>query len=598
MTKLGLYTVMVLCFMLLNEQASFAQYPLQVRCVDRDSVFDQKNLGLQRVFPSRQACLDYVYKLPSLLQAKGFATASVDSVHSDSLGAFVHLYIGDVYVWGRIFTARQDAAILSASGWTDRRLASHQFNYPQLQSAQQQILNYLENNGYPFARISLDSIQLESGRLSAHLKIDRGPLYHIDSIRVYGSAKISTEFLQRYLNIPNGSLYRKDHLEVIDKKIMELPYVQEDRSWTITLLGSGSILNLYLKPRKASQIDAIVGLLPNNSQLPNNGLLVTGEATIRLQNAFGNGENIGLNWQQLQVKSPQLNLDFAQPFIFKSPYGLNFSFDLFKKDSSYLNVNAILGLQYITSTTKSGSIFFEASSSNLLTVDTQEVIATHQLPSQADVSSVGLGVNYQMSNTNYRFNPLRGNEFLVTAYIGTKTIKKDNTIVQLVDPSDSSFSFNSLYDTLQLHTYELRLLLSAAHYQQLGRASTLKFAFNGGIFQSPSAFRNEVYQIGGYKLLRGFDEQSILASQYVVGTVEYRYLIAQNSFLFTFVDLGWAKNNIPGYSMNSTYLGFGVGLAFQTKAGIFNMSYALGKSSETDLSLREAKIHLGYATFF
>jgi outer membrane protein assembly factor BamA len=598
MTKLGLYTVTVLWFVLWGGQVAFAQYPLHVRCVDRDSVFDQKNLGLQRVFLNRGSCMDYVNNLPALLQAKGFATASVDSVHSDSLGAFVQLFIGDVYTWGHIFTSRLDAPILSASGWADRRLPAHPFNYAQLQSAEQQILNYLENNGYPFARIGLDSIQLDSGRLSAHLKIDRGPLYHIDSIRVYGSAKISTDFLQRYLNIPNGSLYRKDRLEVVDKKIMELPYVQEDRSWTMTLLGAGSILNLYLRPRKASQIDALVGLLPNNSQLPNNGLLVTGEATIRLQNAFGNGENIGINWQQLQVKSPQLNLDFSQPFIFKSAYGLNFSFDLFKKDSSYLNVNGILGLQYIASTTKSGSIFFEASSSNLLTVDTQEVIATHQLPSQANVSSVGLGVNYQLSNTNYRFNPLRGNEFQITAYIGTKKIKKDNTIVQLVDPSDSAFSFNSLYDTLQLSTYELRLFLSASHYQQLGRVSTLKLAFNGGIFQSPSTFRNEVYQIGGYKLLRGFDEQSILAAQYAVGTVEYHYLIAQNSFLFAFVDFGWAENNVPGYSMNSTYLGFGVGLAFQTKAGIFNMSYALGKSSETDLSLREAKIHLGYATFF
>jgi outer membrane protein assembly factor BamA len=598
MTKLGLYVFGVLLLLLVSSQRGCAQYQLNIICVDRDSVFDQKNLGLERAFKDREACLNYIYKLPALLQSKGFATASIDSIKYDSVSAFIHLFIGDVYTWGHIHTRTSDASILSASGWNDRRIAGRGLNYQQVQASEQQILDYLENNGYPFARISLDSIQLNTGILSAQLKIDKGPLYRIDSIRVYGTAKISTDFLQRYLNIKNGSIYRKDRLLVVDKKLMELPFLQEDRSWTLTLLGTGSILNLYLKPRKASQIDALVGLLPNNSQLPNNGLLVTGEATISLQNSFGNAESIGLNWQQVQVKSPQLNLSFQQPFIFKSPYGLNFSFDLFKKDSSYLNVNAILGVQYVASTTKTGSIFFQASSSNLLVVDTAEVIATHQLPSQADVSSVGLGLNYQYMNTNYRFNPLRGNEFQVTAYIGTKTIKKDNTITQLVDPNDSSFSFSSLYDTLQLNTYELRVQFTGAHYVQLSRASTLKLGFSGGVFQSPSTFRNEVFQIGGYKLLRGFDEQSILAADYAVGTVEYRYLIAQNSFLFSFIDLGWAENKIPSYAQNSTYLGFGLGLAFQTKAGIFNMSYALGKSSGNELNFSQAKIHLGYVNFF
>jgi outer membrane translocation and assembly module TamA len=104
--------------------------------------------------------------------------------------------------------------------------------------------------------------------------------------------------------------------------------------------------------------------------------------------------------------------------------------------------------------------------------------------------------------------------------------------------------------------------------------------------------------IGGYKLLRGFDEESIYASDYAVGTLEYRYLIGMNSFLFSFVDLGWAKNNIPTYSFSSSYIGVGLGLAFETKAGIFNISYAVGKQDNNSFSLREAKIHLGYVNFF
>ncbi|HTQ29230.1 MAG TPA: hypothetical protein VMI35_13925 [Puia sp.] len=597
MTKLGLYAAACVWLTLVG-LSGYSQYRLKVVCVDRDSVFNQKNLGLQEAFKNRDACTEYIYRMPSILQAKGFAAASIDSIRFDSIQAVVNLYVGDVYKWGHIHTRKADENILAASGWNDLKLTGRLFNFQQIQKAQQQILDYMENNGYPFARISLDSIVLSQGVLSATLAIFKGPLYTIDSIRIIGSAKISMHFLQRYLNIQNGSMYRKDKLQAISKKIMELPYIQEERPWSLTLLGSGSILNLYLKPRKASQVDVLIGFLPNNDQLTNNRLLVTGEATVNLKNSLGNGESIGLNWQQVQVQSPRLNLSFQQPFIFNSPFGINASFDLFKKDSSYININGILGVQYTASSTRNGSVFIQTASSNLITVDTLQVIATHQLPSEADVSSVSLGVTYNYINTNYLFNPLRGNELHFTGSVGTKTIRKNNSIVKLIDPSDSAFDFNQLYDSVKLNSYEFRLKLDAAHYFQVSRASTLKLAVNAGVFQSPNNFRNEVFQIGGYKLLRGFDEESILASRYAVGTAEFRYLIGQNSYIFSFVDYGWASNNVPTYAMSSTYLGFGVGLAFETKAGIFNMSYALGKAGDNSLNLRQAKIHLGYLNFF
>ena len=87
---------------------------------------------------------------------------------------------------------------------------------------------------------------------------------------------------------------------MISRRLLELPFVQEERPWSINMLGTGSILNLYLKPKKSSQIDVLVGLLPNNDQLESGKLLVTGQATVVLRNPFGNGESLGLDWQQLQ----------------------------------------------------------------------------------------------------------------------------------------------------------------------------------------------------------------------------------------------------------------------------------------------------------
>ena len=598
MTKLRLYSCTLLLLLLMGCLNVFSQYQLKVICIDKDSLFNQENLGLQSSFKNRAVCTQYIYELPLLLQKKGFATASIDSIRYDSTEAFVHLYMGDTLKWTRLITKKNDAVILNAIGWNDKFVSNQPINFEQVQNVQQRILDYLENNGYPFARISLDSVILDTSGLTANLKIDKGPFYKIDSIRVYGTAKISVDFLQHYLNILNGSIYKKEKLLAISKKILELPYVEEQQQWNLTLLGTGSVLNLYLKPKKSSQVNVLVGSLPANNQLTNGKLLVTGEATVNLKNTLGNGESIGLNWQQIQVKSPRLNLSFQQPFLFKSPFGLNASFDLFKKDSSYININMMLGMQYSASTTKTGSVFIQRRASNLLTADTLQIIATHKLPTEADVSSVSLGINYEFNNTDYRFNPRRGNEFQFTGTVGTKKIRKNNIIEKLIDPADTSFHFTSLYDTIKLNSYEFRLKVAAAHYFQLTRVSTLRLALSGGLFQSPNTFRNELFQIGGYKLLRGFDEESIFAAQYAVGTLEYRYLIGQNSFLFSFLDGGWAKNNVPGYSLNNLFLGIGLGLAFETKAGIFNISYAVGARDDSYINLRQAKIHLGYVNFF
>jgi hemolysin activation/secretion protein len=185
-----------------------------------------------------------------------------------------------------------------------------------------------------------------------------------------------------------------------------------------------------------------------------------------------------------------------------------------------------------------------------------------------------------------------------TGSIGTKKIKENPQILRLVDPQDSTFSFKNLYDTVRLSSYQFMLKTAAAHYFPISRASTIKLAFNGGVYNSPTTYRNELFRIGGYKLLRGQDEESILASQYAVGTLEFRYLIGMNSYLFTFLDYGWAKNTVPGYNLNNQFIGTGLGIAFETKAGIFNMSYALGKRDDTKLNFHDAKIHLGYVSFF
>ncbi len=232
-------------------------------------------------------------------------------------------------------------------------------------------------------------------------------------------------------------------------------------------------------------------------------------------------------------------------------------------------------------------------------MDTNQLKASKSLPEFLDVSTSNLGVDYQFNNTDYRLNPRKGNELFVVISGGLRKIRKNTSITSLTtDASGKPYDFESLYDTLSLRSYQFKLKLSGAHYFQTGRQSTIKTSINGGWLQTENPFKNEVFQIGGYKLLRGFNEESIYASQYAVGTVEYRYLIGINAYLFGFADGGWARNNTFTETVSRFYLGTGFGMALETKAGILNLSYAVGKTGDGPFSFRQSKIHFGFVTIF
>ena len=586
-----------LIFILTSFSFGFAQtYTVQYTS-GNDSLSTEQKKFVQTSFASRNEASQYIFELPSTLHTKGFITASVDNVVYDSLSARVNLYFGEQYKWAQIHTAPEDQDLLQSIRFPED-LFKGQVDFTTLQLWQQRILDHLEENGYPFGKVYLDSIIMKKGEINGRLKIEKGPIYHIDSIRVYGDVNIKNEFLQRYLQISNGSIYNKKRLQAVSKRLAEISYIQEVRSSDLSLLATGSVLNLYLKPKKSSQANVLIGFLPNSDQLSaGKKLLLTVDANILLRNALGSGETIGLVWQQLQQKSPRLNLIFEQPYIFRSPFGFNFTLDMYKRDSTFLNINMNLGTSYRIEERQTFNIFLQRRQSIISGINTNAIIQNKQLPRDGDVSSINLGLGYTFNNTDFRFNPGRGNDFVITGSAGTKKIRKNNQILDLEDPADPSFDFESLYDTVKLKAYQFRITTAYAHFFPLGGISTMKFGVNGGIYQSASYYRNELFQIGGIKLLRGFDEESQFVSKYGIGTIEYRLRAGSNSFFYGFVDGGWGSHILetnPGH----TYFGTGIGLSFETRSSVINLAWAIGKRDDTELNLRQSKVHLGFASFF
>ncbi len=565
---------------------------LSIHPIDASSRFITDSLHVKTQFINALLCKEYVQQLPGSLQAQGYLAASVDSSAAQNDTVRISLFVGRKYTWRQIDVKENNKPLLAQLGIKDDWYNAKPINVAQLNTVENKLLDYFLANGYPFATIAFDSVRINNNLVDAQLNIRKGIPYKLDSIRIIGNEKIDIGFIYHYLGMAPGSLFRIDKLNKINQLLLQLPYLQQSKDWTLTMLASTYLLNLYLQPKKSNQINVIAGFLPANPQAGGR-VLLTGSADVSLKNAFGVGESLGLNWQQLQAKSPRLNLSYLKPFLFNSPYGLDFSFDLYKKDSSYLNLTTKIGFQYLNTASQTGTIALQFFSTNLLAVDTISVIANKRLPDIADVRNTSIVIDHKVDNTNYRPNPTRGKAFEVNVAVGNKKVNKNGTILQI---EDNNFKYASLYDTVQLNSYQFRLRGSFSQYFPVGKQSVLKAAATGGWYQSPGYFSNELFQIGGYKLLRGFDEESIYADKFSVFTFEYRYLLGLNSYFNGFTDVGLTHNSVTG--INNNFIGAGIGLAFESKQGILNISFAVGKRNDLQFSINESKIHIGFVSLF
>jgi hemolysin activation/secretion protein len=184
----------------------------------------------------------------------------------------------------------------------------------------------------------------------------------------------------------------------------------------------------------------------------------------------------------------------------------------------------------------------------------------------------------------------------LTAFALVGHVSKSDAITDLSD--GSGFNYAGLYDTLIRRQYQYFVNGNLSYYVPAGKRMVFKSSYDGGWIGGENLFRNELYQIGGFRLLRGFDEQSIFTNQYHVVSLELRLLLDQNSYFYLFSDNAYVESSFNGFSKSDFYNGFGLGTTLETKSGLFTISYGLGRNSENPIQFRQSKIHFGYVALF
>ncbi len=542
-----------------------------------------------------QAYASYVQKL----RVESFLQANSDRGEWKERTYHAYLQPGPSFTWAKINNGNVDAYLLNESNVNLKRQEGKKISPADLVKLEQRILTIAENSGYPFTKVYLDSIVISEDQIAGTLMIEKGQLMKFAEVNLVGDIKITKKYLQEYLGIDPGAAYSAEKVNAISNRIRELVFLQESKRSTVTFRGKSAIVNLFLKPKKASRTDIIVGVLPrDNSQNPTvvNRPLFTIAATLDWNNRLGLGERIYFQYEQLRPQRQEGEFSVSYPYIFGMPFGVNGDLKIYRRDSLFLEVNSELGLQYLFEGNNYIKAFWENRQTNLLQVDTASIINTSRLPKQLDFRNVLFGLEWQNQQLNYRFNPTKGWATKIRTGFGNKQIQENNSILAL---ARESFDPQMLYDSLNAKNWQIRMEGSIEKYFPIGQSFTLKTALKGGAIYSPTkVISNEQFRLGGNYLLRGFDEENFTASAYAVATVEYRLLLDVNSFIFAFLDYGYIEDSSGDETTYDQPLGIGAGFAVETKVGIFGFSFAVGSQNDLPLDFRQVKTHFGYINLF
>ena len=209
---------------------------------------------------------------------------------------------------------------------------------------------------------------------------------------------------------------------------------------------------------------------------------------------------------------------------------------------------------------------------NKIIINLYNLLNTTTTNSISDYKSNFITIAYQFTKPQY-YNflfPVNATLFLETGFGNRKTSETSEKQTQLNMDAFKIFNFN------QKNSFYLRI--------------------NGSSLVSDSYFENELSRFGGINSVRGFNENSILATSYAFMNTEYRLLLSPTIYIHSIIDLASFENKITNTKEKLFAYGFGFGIL--SKAGLLKLNFANGKTSKQKFKFSNSQIHLSLTANF
>lgn len=526
------------------------------------------------------------------LNRQGFLNAGIADIWNSRDTLYCLLDPGEKYSWLSLRMGNVSEDWVRQSGLSVKTFKGKPFEADAYFNFADRLITHLEDHGYPFASLTLDSIEFEGGQISASLNLQAGIPVVFDTVFLRGNAHVQSWYLAKFLGIRAGLPYREKSIRNASSYLNQLPFISVAQPVSVFFYGNKAMPVLTCNKRTANQIDGILGFAPNN-QLNNNSLLITGEANIRLQNLFESGKAFELHYRSFMGNSQDLRIYAMAPYLLRSNAGFDYHLSILKQDTSFLDVRNEFGVLYHLTGANQLRFFYQRQSSTLIRVDTLKIKNEAILPDAHDLLNQQYGLSFRFSRIDNPLNPRRGFEVDLSGSAGNKTIIR-NPVIEALQFYDVNGRPHSIYEQTPLQLLQFRFKGGIDGYIPVKIRQVIRLQGMAAHVDAGRLFTPELFRIGGIRTLKGFNEQSIFASTYMILNTEWRYLFQRNSYVALF----WNGATYSNANVSDTPFGFGAGLNFETNAGLFHLYYALGREFNNPIEWSRAKVHFGYVNYF
>lgn len=547
------------------------------------------------VFAVSTLAKEYLKRVVDTFQMEGYLSCyHLIAIELDTL-IQARIYTGTLYSWTKIFYPESLAPYISKSDLMKLKSEKAKWTFQQCRSLMSRLAEGISEQGYPYAQVFLDSTRIAGKEISARLNFIRGPLVLLDTIEWDKDLKVKYALMSRIIGVQSGSFYSNKRMNEIKQAIAPYTFILQYADPDIYLTKNQARVRLYLRTEKSSAIDALLGLLPS----ADGPLKLNGTFRSDFMNQLGMGERLLIDFRSLQSNSQDLNIKASSPFLFNLPFNPYFQFNLYRRDSLFLDVLGELGAGLSLGGRTELRFGLGQKTSTLLKPDLAQIKSSRALPLALDLRLRHLGANFRFSQYDFDRNPSSGFSGQFSIAGSTREIIPNSSITNLKDEQDSTFSFASLYLPFTKNGFAFEFNGELEKYTRLGQFTTWHSRLKSGIKSASTPLQlNEQFRLGGFTLIRGFDEESIFARDYFLWTNAIRLLTGELSYLQAFTDVALVNQFVDKRFNYRTFWGIGSGLVFDTSSGLLSLSAAVGKIFPGSFNLRNVKVHIGYINYF
>lgn len=422
----------------------------------------------------------------------------------------------------------------------------------------------LANRGLPFVKLSLQHIEkMDAQNLKGNLLVDENSERYIDKVVVKGYELFPKNYIKHFLKIKKKQLFNLNAIKKKTERLNDLSFTRQARSPEVLFTQDSTTLYLYLEKTKSNTFDGFLGFGTNEttSKLDFDGYL-----NLNLENNLNYGEQFKLIYKSDENEQKTFDANLTLPYLFGLPLGTELALNIFKKDSTFTTVN------------QDANIFYQINSKHRITSGINIIQSNNLLDQQTSTIDI-----QDYSST-----------FFKTRYSYRKL-----TLYDILFPIDmfvdTSLGFGNRSSN-QKDEQQTEIKLTVSKILNLDDKNSFYIRALGNSLLSDSYFINELFRFGGINSIRGFEENSVLASHYGLINLEYRYRLNSSIYIHTITDAAYFDNKLT--DSKEKLFGFGFGFGILTKAGLLKLNYANGKSENQKFKFSNSKIHLSLNAIF